>query len=123
AGGTDDHSRRCIASDRLPVVGHRTEFRQPEVEDLYSAVAGDENVFRLQIAVNDSLLMGGGEAAGDLNRVVGRLTPRQPVADTIAQRLAVEKLHHQVRRAVVVADVVDGDQIRMIDRTGGTRFL
>src|SRR5215470_7108048 len=43
-----------------------SEFGQTEVEYLHAAVTGDEDVFRLQIAMNDSFLVSCGEAVGDL---------------------------------------------------------
>jgi hypothetical protein len=49
------------------------ELGQPEVEDLDPPVPGHEHVFRLEVAVHDSLLVGGGEPVGDLDRVVHRL--------------------------------------------------
>ena len=44
-------------------------------------------------------------------------------AQSVAQRLAFEQLRHDVRRAVVAADVVDREDVRVIQRRGGARFL
>jgi hypothetical protein len=51
--------------------GHLT--RETEVEDLHAAVAGDEDVRRLQIAMDDAAVVRGGESAGDLDAVIDRL--------------------------------------------------
>ena len=47
-------NRRCIGSG----YGFRTgQLRQPEVQDLYPAVAGDKQIFRLQVAMYDALFV------------------------------------------------------------------
>src|SRR5262249_44378457 len=45
-------------------------------------------------------------------------TPRDPVL----QRLSVEQLHDHELLAIVLADVVDGADVRMIQRRGNPRF-
>ena len=44
----------------------RNRLRQAEVEDLHHAVRRDLDIRRLQIPVNDALLVGGVERLGDL---------------------------------------------------------
>ena len=51
--------------------------RQTEIEDLDRAVAADEHVVRLQIAMRDVLVMRGREAAGNLSGDRDRLPRRQ----------------------------------------------
>ena len=100
------------------------QLGEAEVEDLHPAVAGDEDVLGLQVAVDDALVVRGGEAAGDLDGVVDGLARRQRRgADARAQRLAFEQLRDDVGRAVVAADVVDGEDVRMIERAGRACFL
>ncbi len=48
------------------------ELRQPEVDDLRVAVVGDHHVGRLQIAVNQALLVRAAEALRDLDAEVER---------------------------------------------------
>ena len=56
--------------------------------------------------------------------IVERLARRQRArCQRVAQRLAVEQLRHDVRRAVVHADVVHREDVRMVQRRGGSRFL
>ena len=51
--------RRRVASSPRPVgLGG-----EPEVEQLYLAVTGDEDVLRLEIAMDDAAIVGGGQAA------------------------------------------------------------
>jgi hypothetical protein len=46
------------------------QLGEAEVEDLGPTVFGDEDVVRLEVAMHDSLVVGGGEAASDLERDV-----------------------------------------------------
>ena len=100
------------------------ELGEAEVEDLHPAVAGQEDVVGLEVAVDDPLLVGGGEAAGDLDRVVHHLARRQRhPAHALAEGLALQQLAHHVGRAGLVPDVVDGDDVRMVEGAGGPRLL
>ena len=64
------------------------ELRQAEVEDLHPAVGGDEEILGLQIAVNDPLLVRGGEAVRDADGVVhgaaGRELPSARTARSVS---------------------------------------
>ena len=51
---------------------------QPEVQHLHGAVGPDFDVCRLEIAVDDPLLVGGFERHGDLLRDRQRVFERQP---------------------------------------------
>ncbi len=53
------------------------DLRQPEVEDLHVPVREDEDVLRLEIAVNDALRVRGGQAPSDLQRDLDRLARRE----------------------------------------------
>ena len=78
-----------------------SELGEAEVEDLDAAVARDEEVLGLQVAVDDALLVRGGQAVRDLDRVVDRLARRQSAPpDARAQGLALEQLLDDVGRAV-----------------------
>ena len=100
------------------------QLGQAEVEDLDAAVLGDEDVVRLEIAVDDALVVGRGEALGDLRGVVDRLAHRQRRAsDALAQRLALEQLGDHERRAVVSAEIVDREDVRVVELAGGARLL
>ena len=97
---------------------------ETEVEDLHAPFARDEDVLRLQVAMDDALVVRRGEAARDLGRVVDRLARRQRRAvDPRAERLAFEQLGDDVGSAVVAADVVDREDVRMIEHPGRARFL
>ena len=96
---------------------------QAEVEDLDVAVSADEEVLGLQVPVDDALLVGRGKALCDLQRVVhGLLLGDRTCVELPAQRLAFQKLHDGVGDAVLVAEVVDGKDVRMRQRRDGLRF-
>jgi hypothetical protein len=91
--------------------GHR---RQPEIEQLDVAAARDQDVGRLQIAMNDAGRVSGDETVGDLQ---GELDdPLRRVARP--DRRALDELHHQV----VGPDVVELTDMRVIERSHGPRL-
>ena len=123
--GRASAARESVASSAQPgSASARVELGQAEVQDLDPPVAGDEEVLGLEVAVDDALGVRGGEPPRDLDRVVERLAQRQRAArHALAQRLAFEQLGDHVRRAVVRADVVDGEDVRVVERAGGARLL
>ena len=79
----------------------------------------EEHVLGLEIAMHDVRGMRGAERVGELACDGGGLARREEPAPSHArrERLTVEQLHHEVRRAIVeLAEVVDGDDRRMTDR-------
>ena len=69
------------------------ELRQTEVENLHALVARDEDVLRLQVAMDDALLVRGREAVGDLNARSRRPSRTgSATAQPLAKRLAFEQL-------------------------------
>ena len=98
-------------------------FREAEVEDLQPALPGDEDVLRLQVAVDDPLVVRGGQGLGQLHRVLhglahGQGARRQP----LPQRLALEQLHDGVGRPGLAAEVVDREDARVRQRRHGFRL-
>ena len=108
---------------RLGPTGHRRRVGagalggQPEVEDLDAAVARDEEVVRLQIAMHDLLVVRGGQADGDLDADLDRLARRgRSSLEPLPQRLALEQLRHGIGRSLVHADVMNGEDVRVRER-------
>ena len=94
-----------------------------EIENLDAALVGQHHVLGFQIAVHDPFGMGGGEAFGNLPGDRPGLPDRQgAVRDRLAERAALDELHGNPRQAVALADVVDGDDGRMVERRGGAGF-
>ena len=102
----------------------RGQLGEAEVEDLDAAVARHEDVVRLQVAVDDPLVVRGRQPARDLAGVVDGLPMRQRrCADARAERLPIEQFRDDVRRAVVGADVVDAEDVGVIERADRARLL
>jgi hypothetical protein len=72
--------------------------------------------------VHDALVVCGGQAGRDLHRVIDRPARCEPRAQDVAQRRAVEQLGHDVEDVALGADVVDGQDVRMVDGRGGARL-
>ena len=106
----------------MPVV--RGQPRQAEVEDLQTAVVSEEEVLRLQVAVDDAARVGGGESVGQLDRQALHLRGRKarPV-DHGAERVSLEQLGDQEGHAVLLSQIVHGEDIRVLERTSGPRLL
>ena len=84
----------------------------------------DEQVVGLQVAVDDALVVRGGEPFGGLARVVDGFARRQRAAlQPAAERFPLEQFGDDVGRAGVDADVVDGQDVRVIELPGGARLL
>ncbi len=98
-------------------------LRQAEVEDLDVAVPADEEVLGLQVPMDDALLVRRGETPGNLERVVhGLLLGDRAGVELPAQRLAFQKLHDGVRDAVLVAEIVDRQDVLMGERRDRLRL-
>ena len=74
--------------------------------------------------MNDASLVRSAETACDLQGVLDRLTHRKSaLSEACAQRLPFEQLRDDERRPVVLADLIDGEDVGMIERCGRLRFL
>ncbi len=105
--------------------------REPEVEQLgevHAAVlAGDaheEDVVGLEIAVHDAAAVRVADRARDLiEHVAGDAGRERVLVEAIAERRALEELHHQeVAAALVDAEVGDRDDVRVRQRAREARF-
>ena len=95
-----------------------------EIENLHAPVGRDEQVVGLQVAVDDALVVRGGEPVGNLTRVVDGFAWRQrAVLQAGAERFALEQFRDDVGRAVMGADVVNGQDVRVVELPGGARLL
>jgi hypothetical protein len=100
------------------------ELREPEVEDLRPAILVDKDVLRLQIAVDDAQIVGRLKPARDLGADVQRLRERHGAcAKQLSQRRSAEQLGDQERLPVLLAHVVDGDDVRMRESAHRERLL
>ena len=73
--------------------------------------------------MNDAVLMRGFKSGGDFDGDAQKLQHLHwPTSDGVFQRLAFEKFHGQEDAAIFVANVVDGTDVRMIQRGGCASF-
>ncbi len=100
------------------------ELGEAEVQDLQPAVPGDEQVLRLQVPVDDPLLVSRGKPVSHLQRVVDSLARREPSArEHRAQRLSFQQLADDVGRSFMSPDVVDRRDVGMVEEPRGLRLL
>ena len=104
------HRRREIvaAAARATDVGEVREPREPEVGDPHRAVALDQHVARLEVAVDEAGGVRGREPAPGLQEqatIASRVGLLR--VEPVVERRAVDVLHDDVELAVVDADVVD----------------
>src|SRR4029077_9972872 len=95
----------------------RMGFGQSEIEDLGVSALGHEEIRGLDIAMDDSFGVGGIEGVGDLDsQVEQRFEVDGARVDAVLEGFAVEKFHGDKSFAIVVADVVDGADVWMVQR-------
>jgi hypothetical protein len=96
---------------------------QAEVDDLREAVGRDHHVLGLQVAVDDPNGVGLGQPLGDLRRNREHLLRRQRAAcERLAKRLPLDELHRDVEAAFGFSNVVHRDDVRVVERRGGSGF-
>ena len=106
----DRHPRRGQAL-RQRVVG----ARDPEVGDLDRAAAREQHVLRLEVAVRDALALRVSEPGEHALDDAADLRQLEP-AHELAQRAARDVLHRDVGDAVVLEEVEQRDDVRVVER-------
>ena len=101
----------------------RAHLRQSEVENLGVPAPRDENVRRLDVAMNDALAVRRIQRVGHFgSEIEQQLVLHRTPGDAMLQRYAVEEFHHHEDAAVFFADVVNSADIGMIQRRCRTRL-
>src|SRR6185295_18061438 len=96
---------------------------EPEVEDLETPVLRDEHVLGLQIAVDDSFVVGGREAARELEGEVEREAKgERGLEEPAPEGLTLKELGDEERATAFRADVEDGDDVGMVEGRDGPRL-
>ena len=96
------------------------QLGQSEVEDFGLPAFGDENVRRLDVAVHDFLGVRGIKRIGDFDGQGEQgLGVHGLARDAVLQRDPVEKLHGDEGLAVLLANVVNGADVGMIQGGSG----
>src|SRR5438477_9985156 len=100
------------------------QLSQAEVEDFDVTIAPHHDILRLDVAVNNSGFVCGGERRSSLNGDIEHRAQRQMFArDLLPQRLTINEFGRDVVRATYFTNLVNGDDVRMIEGGGGFRFL
>ena len=74
---------------------------EAEIENLHVTVAGQENIFRLEIAMHDGAGVRSGQPVCNRRRDVGRVSPRQrAMLHSLAQILSLEQLHDRTGKTI-----------------------
>ena len=127
-GGADD-AREMLGARFEDGVGPaqalrvRGELGQPEVQHLHLPAPGDEDVRRLDVAVQDPVSMRGVEGVGHLHGDVEQGTELEgPAVQSLVERLALEQLHGQVALSGFFVKAVHGADVRVIERGGRARL-
>ena len=109
--------------DRLVPGDFLGNLGQPEVEHLHATVPGEHHVGRLEVAVDDALVVGGGQRIGDGDAAVK--DPRQGKAvggDDLVQALAFDQFHREKAHAGVFLHGIERDDVRMVQARDRLRF-
>jgi len=116
---------RKLAPGAAPRAGGQRvhHLRQAEVEDLHSPVPPHLDVRRLQVTVDDPLLVRRLERLGDLPGDRQRIGERhRPARDEDRQVVPVDQLHDQGPHAPRLLEAVDLRDVRMVERRQRLRF-
>ena len=109
----------CVCSVASTEVGI-VHLRQTEIEHLHETAPRLNQVGALDVAVSDAAAVRLVERVGDLRGDVQRLGDRQrPARDALRDQLALDVLHGDEHRVLVLDEVVgDGDVRRLQERRG-----
>ncbi len=128
----DRHTRYLLGrhvfrrAERCPGLRHARgrHVGDAEVGELAAARGRDHHIGRLDVAVDDAVLLRVVERVGHLRGDLRRRGERgaRQLAQHLLQRASLEQLHRDVGHAGVLADVEDGDDIRMVEAAGRARF-
>ena len=117
-GGHHLHGRALVRRRLRP-----RQFRQSKIENLYPPIVGDEDIFRLQIAMNDPFVVRRRQALRDLRAVVDDSPHRQRrTAQLCPQGLTLQALGDQIRRTLIGADVVNRKNVGVVQRRNRPRL-
>ena len=105
----------CVTSTRVRAFG---DAGNAEVENLQPAMLIDHEVGRLDVPMNDAGFVRVLQTGAQLHHQPELLRDRHRLAalDLLGQGLAPDVLHHDERRALELAGVVDVDDVGMVQR-------
>ena len=98
-------------------------FGQTEVQDLGDAAFDNEDVCRLDVAVDDALLMRRFEGVRDVDGDFDHsIDGKRAFLNQLFQRPAIQELHGDEGTAAFFGDLINGADVGMIQRGSRTRF-
>ena len=87
------------------------------------AARSDENIRRLDVSMNDSFRVRHIQSVGNFDgEIEQHLKLKRTAGDAMLQRRAFQILHHDEGMAVLLRDLVNRSDVRMIQRGSGARF-
>src|SRR4029077_15531821 len=93
-------------------------------EHFHVSVRPEHDVLRLDVAMDNAGLVGGSERTHDLDHDVNSFTQRHsPTAQTLPQCLAFDQFTRDVVDGLILADLVNRQNIWMVKADYGARFL
>ncbi len=120
-GDVGGRAQREAGVEPVRLVGEATG--EPEVGQVDVTVGRDEDVRRLDVAVDESTrvrcVQGGCDLPGDRDGLFLRQRPR---CEQLLELGALDVAHGDVQLAGDLAGVVDGDDVRVVDRGGQPRL-
>ena len=92
-----------------------------EIQNLHGPIREQHDVGRLYIAVDDAVLMRVQQSPRGFSQNPDLLRQGERRAvDRLPQAAPIEQLHHEVRRRLVLAKIVDRDDVLVLEDTGGS---
>ncbi len=105
------------------VLGLGHQLRQPKIQYFCLSAFRDEDVGGLDVAMYHSGRMCGDQRARDLNRQIEQNVGLEGLSgDITLERQACQKFHDNVGLAFVIAHVMDGANVGVVERRRGDRF-
>src|SRR5260370_17584299 len=96
---------------------------QTEIENFRVAARRYENIRGFNVAVDDALSVCRIERVGDFHGEFEKFVDgNRPPGDSFTQCLPCQQFHYDEGLPIVLADVVDGAYVRMIQRRSGASF-
>ena len=103
--------------------GGARDFGETEIQNLGVAAVGDEDVRGLDVAVDDSLAVGGLEGVGNFDPQGEQAIEFHRLSlNQMFQSLAAQALHHDEEMSIVLANLVHGADVGMVQRRRGASF-
>src|SRR5258708_2757550 len=103
-----------------PPVRTRNQLGQAEIQHFCLATPGEENIGRLQVAMDDARLVGDLQSVSNLHGDVKNLSAGQwPTGDEVLEGLTFQELHHDEAMAFRFVNFVDSTNVGMVEGRGG----